>query len=107
MLDFECDTGKKVICKNYQYRNRIGYITTVMRSNGRVTSYMVKDKMGFGAVVVGGGMWYALSEWDLYPVPFTGDLIPNTLRSGSLPSKPKSIICPCGISRKDCDYHKE
>jgi hypothetical protein len=104
MLDFECDTGKKVICKNYQYRNRIGYITTVIRSNGKVASYMVKDKIGFGAVVVGGGMWYALSEWDLCQDQQAQDPMPNTLRSGSLP---KSIICPCGINRKDCDYHKE
>jgi hypothetical protein len=100
MLDFECDTGKKVICKNYQYRNRIGYITTVIRSNGKVTSYIVKDKVGFGAIVIGGGMWYALSEWDLCKE----DPMPNTLRSSSLP---KSIICPCGINRKDCCYHKE
>jgi len=105
MLDSECDTGKKVICKNYQYRNQMGYITTVMRTNGRVVSYMVKDKMGAGAVVIGGGMWYALSEWDLFP--FTVDPIPNTLRSASLPPPKKSIICPCGINRKDCDYHKE
>lgn len=101
MLDSECDTGKKVICRDSYYHNQIGYISTVVRANGKVQYYLVKDKIG-GAYI--GGTWYALSCWDLCPYQ---DSAPHTLRSASLPTLKKSIICPCGINRKDCDYHKE
>jgi len=97
MLDSECDTGVKVICLDWgwDFRLAIGVITTVIRVNGKVESYLVKDKVDGTAI---GGMWYCLTAWDVYLF----DEAPVTLRS--TPSK--SIECPCGIHRSRCDYHK-
>jgi len=100
MLDSECVYGKKVICRDHKFHNRIGYIHTVQRAtDGYVHSYSVKDSFGH---MLGGGLWYSLNCFDLYQ----DDSMPNTLRSGSLPAAKKSIECPCGINRSACTYHK-
>jgi len=83
MLDSECDTGVKVICWDWEFRLAVGIIASVIRVNGKVESYLVKDKIGGTAI---GGMWYSLAAWGVYLF--------------------KSIECPCGIHRSRCDYHK-
>ena len=101
MKDEECVIGAAVICV-YKggFYGKIGTITDVHRamptgvSSNYVQTFFVKDDNGDP---IGADGWSFTSSFDLYD-PFTVRL--------PVVQKILKAECPCGINRKDCEYHK-
>ena len=100
----ECVVGATVICVRVgdTCYGQIGIISAVnwhKLSNGciGIDTYTVHNVCG---IIIGGCSWCLLESWDLY------DSNMSRLAKTITAQKVLSKECPCGINRKDCEYHK-